>query len=602
MTKLKSWISRQQLNIKFTIIIAIVVFIPVFGFFMLLFKNLHDNMNKHAEDGLKTSLSQNYASIQKTVDLCNTSTQVFLAYNVLHQFLVSLKQGENKDTLELMEFYKNDIGMLENIVNSNPYLYQIRVYAQNNDFFEMMPILFQRQRLEQFSWAKRYESGTWEFDYSDQLFSNSLNHSVHTMGLITSIEDYEWGEIGVIEVAIRMEDVFEGIFESTDQNWLAFIDNKGNVYSGGGEVGSIWEDNKKNVITFLANDLKKEQYYTTTLLGKDVYIGVYPVKELSGTMVHIKNLQDEKQEIYRMELLYISIMIVVFVLLVFFVNRIVKLLLKGFYSIVTTVKLIQEGDLDVRVSLTSEDEMGEFGKQINRMLDTIDRLMNENLNRELLMKNSQIKALQNQINAHFIYNVLESIKMMAEIDEKYAISDAVTSLGKLLRYGMKWSVKNVTVSQEIEYVKDYLNLINLRFDYEIILALNIPSAILKQEIPKMTLQPIVENAIYHGIEELAQDASIYIKAIVEETDFYIEITDSGKGMTQEQVQKLQKKITGEIETTGGSGNGIGLKNVQDRIQISFGEQYGISIISKEKCFTKVQVKLPINYKEGEHIE
>jgi two-component system sensor histidine kinase YesM len=241
--------------------------------------------------------------------------------------------------------------------------------------------------------------------------------------------------------------------------------------------------------------------------------------------------------------------------------------------------------------------MGQLGHEIDIMLDTIERLMNENLARELLMKNSEIKALQNQINVHFIYNVLESIKMMAEIDEKYEISDAVTSLGKLLRYGMKFSSKNVTVEQEIEYIRNYLDLINLRFDFEIILAINIPQFIYKQEIPKMTLQPIVENAIYHGIEELAEDSSIYIKGYVEGEDILIEITDSGKGMNQATIEQLQKKIAGEIESGGGSGNGIGLKNVQDRIRISFGPRYGISLYSKEHCYTKVVVRLPITNRE-----
>ena len=176
--------------------------------------------------------------------------------------------------------------------------------------------------------------------------------------------------------------------------------------------------------------------------------------------------------------------------------------------------------------------------QIDIMLDTIDRLMHENLKRELLMKNSEIKALQNQINAHFIYNVLEAIKMMAEIDEKSEISDAVTSLGKLLRYGMKFTARNVTVAQEIEYVRNYLELINLRFDFRINLALNISELMYHQEIPKITLQPIVENAFYHGIEELGEDASIYIKAYEEGNDFLIEITDSGKGMSQREVDEI----------------------------------------------------------------
>jgi len=96
----------------------------------------------------------------------------------------------------------------------------------------------------------------------------------------------------------------------------------------------------------------------------------------------------------------------------------------------------------------------------------------------------------------------------------------------------------------------------------------------------MSLQPIVENAIYHGIEELAEDTTIYIKGIVQGKDCVIEITDSGKGMTGEQVQELYRKISGEIETSGGKGNGIGLKNVQDRIHINFGMKYGIEIASK----------------------
>lgn len=114
---------------------------------------------------------------------------------------------------------------------------------------------------------------------------------------------------------------------------------------------------------------------------------------------------------------------------------------------------MQKGNLDVVIENCGPDEMGELGTQINKMLRRIKRLMEDNLKREMLVKNSEIRALQNQINAHFIYNVLESIKMMAEIDEEYAISDAITSLGRLLRYSMKWVSGNVLVEQEIEELK-----------------------------------------------------------------------------------------------------------------------------------------------------
>mgnify|MGYP004450926569 FL=1 len=183
--------------------------------------------------------------------------------------------------------------------------------------------------------------------------------------------------------------------------------------------------------------------------------------------------------------------------------------------------------------------------------------------------------------------------MMAEIDEEYDISDAITALGKLLRYSMRWVSGNVLVSEELEYIQNYITLMNLRFDYKIILSLNIPDNVKQQKIPKMSLQPIVENAIVHGIEEVAEDTTIYLKGYVNNKDCYIEISDSGKGMTEEQVAKLKKKISGQIEDGGGSGNGIGLKNVQDRIIIAFGPEYGIDISSKVNCYTKIIVHLPL---------
>jgi len=183
--------------------------------------------------------------------------------------------------------------------------------------------------------------------------------------------------------------------------------------------------------------------------------------------------------------------------------------------------------------------------------------------------------------------------MMAEIDEEYMISDAITSLGNLLRYSMKWVSGNVRVEEEIEYIRNYLMLINLRFDYEIYLSLNLPEEIMQQEIPKMSLQPIVENAIYHGIEDLAEDTNIYIKGMEKDGDCVIEISDAGKGMSDEELERLKKKIAGEIETYGGSVSGIGLKNVQDRIRMSFGEKYGIDIASKLGCYTKVMVRVPM---------
>lgn len=324
-----------------------------------------------------------------------------------------------------------------------------------------------------------------------------------------------------------------------------------------------------------------------------------PVKELSGTYIQITSMKTEMNRLSRQRNLLIAVLLVIFVCLAFAVNGVVKALLKKFYEMLSVVRKVQEGDLEQRVYEPGRDEMGEMSTQFNKMLDRISVLMAENVNREVLIKNTEIKALQNQINAHFIYNVLEAVKMMAEIKEEYEISDSVTALGELLRYGMKWTSSDVTIRQEMEYIKNYIQLMNLRYDFAILLSIRIPDYIYEQQVPKMSLQPIVENAIIHGIEETENDATIYIKAVCRDEDYEIEITDSGQGMDENQVELLKKKVSGEIEVSGGSGNGIGLKNVQDRIHIRFGESFGLHFASKEGCFTKVSIRLPYTHREAD---
>ena len=493
-----------------------------------------------------------------------------------------------------MEFTNADVVALERMVNNNPYLYQIRVYADNPKMQEIMPILYRMERMERLEWAQDENAAGWKFDYTDQLFESfRMYQNQKIMALVTPIEDYLWGEIGMLEVAMRMDTMFPMLYEEEEGEWNFFIDGSGKAYHK--------EDVEEKVEKYLVNmldgmdmDEQGQMIREQQLHGEFCVIGSLYVKELDGYLLCIRSMKSEMSRIAGIRARFLLLIGVFLIILIFIINYIVHRMLKQFYMILHSIRQVQKGDMNVVIEDCGKDEMGELGSQINIMLARLKRLMEDNLNRELLVKNSEIRALQNQINAHFIYNVLESIKMMAEIDEKYEISDAITALGKLLRYSMKWTSGNVTVEQEIDYIHNYLALINLRFDYEIYLSLNIPENIMIQEIPKMSLQPIVENSIYHGIEQMAKDTNIYIKGFQEDEDCIIEITDAGKGMSEEEVRRLYQKISGEIDSAGGSGNGIGLKNVQDRIRISFGPEYGLEFSSKPGMYTKVRVRVPMN--------
>lgn len=579
-----------KLNTKFTLVIILLVIFPLSLLAGVLFYNMEENVIHENVNYMQYTMERNKDNIRKNIDSVNMTTQFFLSDESLLKVLNNTAGGEKMTTEELVEFYHSDIASLERLVNNNTLLYGVRVYTVNDNVQEMMPVLYSHSRMEKMEWAANQDYTGWNYDYQDYLFMNRDKKKLAS--LITRVEDYENGCIGVIETAVTMEDMFPSLFEGIENEWSCFITDEGGLYFGDNKK----ENSEEFVKAELENGLEQEGIHTAyQKRDRRHYIVSYVyIREMKGTLLAVQDISGNIRQVYRMRNIYVAVMLVIVAGLTFLINGIVRHLLKHFYEILKSIRAVQKGDLSVRIENNGTDEMGELGEQINRMLERIGQLMKESIDREVLVKNSEIRALQNQINAHFIYNVLESIKMMAEIDEEYAISDAITSLGKLLRYSMRWVSGNVRVEEEIEYIKNYLALINLRFDYEIYLSLNMPEMILQQEIPKMSLQPIIENAIYHGIEQIAEDTSIYMKGMVDGGDCIIEITDAGKGMSEEEVERLKKKITGEIETGAGSGNGIGLKNVQDRIRMSFGEKYGIGIASKLGCYTKITVRIPMS--------
>lgn len=581
-------INGLKLNIKFTLLIILLVIFPIGILGGVLYYNMENSVIKENVNYMQYTMERSRDNVLTNIDSINMATQLFLSDEQLLNVLNLSASGKTEMTTEeLREFYETDITSLERLVNNNQRLYEVHAYAVNDNVQEMMPILYNRSRMEHMDWASDAGEKGWHYGYYDATFEQ-LEQEEPLVALITPVEDYDNGTIGVIEASMRMEDMFAPLYEDIKNEWGFFLVDDGTILSGDKEVDGA-EALAEKVIQPGKSGV---QTCYRKINGKKLVISQVYFKDLGGTLVSVQDITAGVGAVYRSRNLFVVIMSFLMVALAFFVNQIVKRMLRQFYEILKSIRKVQKGDLGVRITGCGTDEMGELGTQINKMLDRIEKLMQENLERELLAKNSEIKALQNQINAHFIYNVLESIKMMAEIDEEYAISDAITSLGKLLRYSMKWVAGNVQVKDELDYIKNYLVLINLRFDYEIYLSLNLPDEILQQEIPKMSLQPIVENAIYHGIEQMAEDTNIYMKGIIEGTDCVIEITDAGKGMSEDEVAKLREKIAGKLESSGGSGHGIGLKNVQDRIRIAFGEGYGLSIQSRLSCYTKVSVRIP----------
>lgn len=589
--KIVGYFNRLKLNIKFTIVTIFVTVIPIAILAGILFYYMEQSVIKEQLRQMEYKMEKAKSTTAFGIDSINMSTQFFLSDEDMTEVLKRAYNGDALTIQELLEFQERDVINLQRLVNNNPLLYSVRIFSTNDNVQELMPVLYSHSRMEKLSWAGEDPVQGWHFEYYDTAYSAlTTNQSEKLIGLVTPITDYRYGLIGYVEASMSLDTMFPLLYERKDGAGGCLIDADGNIYFGT-EESEYGENEIQEIYGLVKAESDTETHYIRYNHQK-LIVSTTQINEMNSTLLGIHDITREVQAVLDMRNVFVAAMLLILCLLAMIIDQIVKRMLRQFYSILRSIRLVQKGDLSVRIDAYANDEMGELGAQLNKMLDRIQELMDENMKRQMLVKNSEIRALQNQINAHFIYNVLESIKMMAEIDEKYEISDAITALGKLLRYSMRWVSGNVKLEEELEYIKSYMVLINLRYDYEIILALNLPEELLSQEIPKMSLQPIVENAILHGIEPLSEDSTIYIKGWIENDDCIIEISDTGQGMTDAQVRALEDKINGAVEESGGNGHGIGLKNVQDRIHMSFGGNYGIRIASKYGCYTKIAIRLP----------
>ncbi|MFQ9515409.1 MAG: sensor histidine kinase [Eubacterium sp.] len=583
---------------KFNISLSgkIIIIIIAFMFFCsvlwtaVMFINMVRNASENALNDERAYMKTVEANAESVEEVCNLSKQtISQMYSVL-DYIKLTQKGKDYTPVEKIEFYNNEIGYINNMTNINPYLYQVRLFV-NSDITEKKPCFYSIDRMSNMKWADDFIDNQWQMDYIDSVFPDSSNKNIHLAGIISSIRDEDDNLLAVLEISTRMENLFTGFYSGNEDEYCCFV-SENKEFHCAPKQKEIWTNNAGMVLDYIVDDNKINTSFTEDFNGQRSVISTLEMPSLQGTFIHVRSTKNTINSYYKSQIPYIMVMFVSIILFSIIVIILITNIFKRFNILTSGVKKIKNGE-KVKLSVQGDDEISELGKQINNMVEALERLNQENVNRQLLVKNAEIKSLQNQINAHFMYNVLETIKMMAEIKEDYEISDAITSLGQMFRYSMQWTSGLVEVGEEIKYIRNYLDLLNLRFEYEIYLSLNIPPELMKLKIPKMSLQPLVENSVYHGIENIAEDTSIYIKAFEKDGIINIEVSDAGVGMEEEILNQLNKKLQSAEAVDDQSDHGRALYNVQQRIKMYFGSEYGLKVYSQKGAYTKVLIQIPL---------
>lgn len=257
------------------------------------------------------------------------------------------------------------------------------------------------------------------------------------------------------------------------------------------------------------------------------------------------------------------------------------------------MKLAESGDFDTQIKVKSKDEIGELSLSFNKMLARIKQLIQRVYQTEIASKEAEISALQAQINPHFLYNTLQIMDIMAEEKGADEISGACQALAKIFRYSISKGKEMVSLEEELIHVKNYVFIQHLRLGEKLSVEYHIPESLLKYEVIKLILQPLVENAIIHGIERDGNNCVIRLSATLTDDNLILMVEDNGIGMTAEELMKLQISLYQETEEERPRRHGgIALKNVNDRIKLYHSDKYGMSIQSKKHKGTKVTLILP----------
>ena len=255
---------------------------------------------------------------------------------------------------------------------------------------------------------------------------------------------------------------------------------------------------------------------------------------------------------------------------------------------------VEKENFNVRIHIDSKDELRRLGDSFNNMVEKIKTLINKVYYEELKLKEAEIKALQAQINPHFLYNTLDCINWLAEFGKTEEIRSVTIALANLMKTSANDRRKLVTVAEEFENINSYLTIYKITLQEKFQYCIDIDEQMLEFRIPKLILQPLVENAIIHGIKKKIGQGSIHLKGFLDGNRIVFKIFDDGVGISKDRLKGIWELPVKDDRTVGGMGSGM--RNVSERIKLIYGQEYGIDIHSSEGIGTMIEVNIPAEEK------
>lgn len=355
--------------------------------------------------------------------------------------------------------------------------------------------------------------------------------------------------------------------------------------------------NLENYIQKIEKNLQEGNRYEENMeiWENDIQIVTALIRESMTQYIYyeISDVQKAHQSYRQMYIRMLTLSVIIFALItvsvLFLSYYIPNSITKPIRRLQQVTEQVSEGDFEVRADVETGAEVRALSSSFNMMIDKINDLLKQVKEEQIHLKNAELELLQAQINPHFLYNTLDTIVWLAETGESERVVEMVQSLSSFFRVSLSKGREVITLAEEMQHVTSYLEIQRFRYqdilDYDI----QIPEKLQHYMIPKITLQPLVENALYHGVKNRRGRGRITITGKPEKEWFEIQVQDNGIGMTEEKLSQVRGEMNDRSTVRE---NVYGLYNVNERILLRFGEAYGISLESKYGEGTRVIIRLP----------
>lgn len=569
---------------QFIIFSFLISVIPTFFISIILFKNLESDVENELRYSYNQIGSQYMYSIREKFTNMERSV-IAISKNtiILSQLTDSTSSAYGKGKIVSEEIFKSLLFDGRNEVSN------VMVYSKDSrEIYGKSVSTWDVAKKEAWYGYYKDKQGKW-FIYPSSSNKNlsiaSLVYYIYSLDTTSLVQR----EIGAVKLDANLNRIFMPTF-ADDKRYGCDI---------------ILYDKNNNILYSNVTDEKKNEMFQSAISEALPIEEVFNLKnefaynfEIYDVGIKVILAFDNNDLISRKEDITLLFFPIIFILLAL-LTTVAWLFAKRFSNrvnlLVDKFKVAETGDLSIKDSIYGDDEITVLDEHFSQMIAKLDSLIKDTYIKELERKKLELKNLQLQINPHFLYNTLETISSIGAVNNLFIIGDISGKLGEIFRYSLgKNHGDFVTLEEELKHIENYVFIQKVRYADRLEVFYNVENVAKGCLVPRFILQPIVENAIIHGIDPKSNGGTIEVLVYIEENGLFIRIEDDGVGMSGTMVNNINEMLcrnSGSVEEV----QNIGIKNVNSRIKFVYGEEYGVHIESMEHKGSSIVIRLPVKF-------